>query len=66
MLLIVPLTFTVIGAGPVLLESSVKLVGLPGNTLPFSKPGPYAFTLLASAGPVPLPPVYTEWNKSSG
>jgi hypothetical protein len=44
-------------AGPVLLESMVKFVGTPGSTLPASKPGPNAFTLEASAGPVPFPPV---------
>jgi len=44
------------GAGPVFVESTMKLVGLPGNTLPFSNPGPDTFTLLASAGPSPLPP----------
>jgi hypothetical protein len=47
-------TFT--EAGPVLLESIVKLVGIPDCTFPFSRPGPNAFTLEASAGPVPLPP----------
>ena len=42
--------------GPVLLESIVKLAGTPGRTLPFSRPGPNAFTFEASAGPSPLPP----------
>ena len=51
-----PLISTEMGAGPVFVESTMKLVGLPGNTLPFSNPGPDTFTLLASAGPSPLPP----------
>ena len=43
-------------AGPVLLESMLKFAGTPGCTLFFSRPGPYAFTLEASAGPSPFPP----------
>ena len=51
-------------AGPVLLESMVKFVGTPGWTFPFSRPGPKAFTLEASAGPSPFPPEKKEnqWN----
>ena len=58
--LTLPRMSTLTVAGPVLLESMVKFVGTPGSTLPASKPGPNAFTLEASAGPVPFPPEVTN------
>ncbi len=48
--------------GPVLLESILKFAGTPGCTFPFSTPGPYAFTLDASAGPSPFPPYKLTTN----
>jgi hypothetical protein len=53
---LLPRMSTSMVAGPVLLESTVKFVGTPGCTFPFSRPGPKAFTFEASAGPVPFPP----------
>ena len=58
---ILPVSSTLIGAGPVLVESMIKLVGLPGWTLAdLSTPGPDTFTLLASPAPEPFPPVLQE------
>jgi hypothetical protein len=40
-----------------------KFAGMPGSTFPFSRPGPNALTLDASAAPLPFPPTNLDAKK---